>query len=89
MRHTKGHTRNRRSHHGRKRVVFSLCEKCGEPKLPHRVCGLCGTYSKRSVIDVLKKLTKKEKKKKEKELQEKEAEVAKNKPLDAAELSKK
>jgi large subunit ribosomal protein L32 len=89
MRHTKGHTRNRRSHHSRKKTVFSVCEKCGEFKISHRVCAVCGTYSKRPVIDVLKKLTKKEKKAKEKELAEKEAEAAKNKPLDAADLSKK
>jgi large subunit ribosomal protein L32 len=89
MRHTKSHTKNRRSHHGLKRIIFAICEKCGETKLPHRVCQNCGTYSKRPVIDVLKKLTKKEKKKKEKELQEQETEQSKSKPLDAATLSKK
>lgn len=54
----------------------------------HVVCLNCGTYKNRTVIDVLKKLTKKERKQKEKELSEKEEEKAK-KPLDAAELSKK
>ena len=44
------------------------CENCGEIKMPHRVCLNCGTYNKRPVVDVLKKLTKKEKKNKEKEL---------------------
>ena len=85
MRHTKSHTKNRRSHHGMKKANISLCEKCGEPKLPHRVCANCGTYKKRSILDVLKKLTKKEKKNKEKELEAQEQ----AKGLSAEELSKK
>jgi len=28
----------------------SLCPQCGEPKLPHRVCGNCGYYKDREVI---------------------------------------
>ena len=71
------------------KAIFLACEKCGETKLPHRACGNCGTYNKRPVIDVLKKLTKKGKKKKEKELHEQEKEKEGNKPLDAADLSKK
>lgn len=91
MRHTRGHTRMRRSHHALKPVHFSKCPKCGEAVLPHRICLNCGTYSGREVIDVLKKLTKKERKKKEKELktQEEKATEEKGKPLDARELSKK
>ncbi len=84
MRHTKSHTRNRRSHHGLKKVAISLCEKCGEPKAPHTLCKNCGTYKKRTVFDILKKLTKKEKKFKEKELAEQE----KQKDLSMEELSK-
>ncbi len=30
----------------------SLCTNCGAVKLPHRVCGNCGWYKGRSVIDV-------------------------------------
>ena len=26
------------------------CPECGEAKLPHRLCGGCGTYKNRSVI---------------------------------------
>jgi len=77
MRHTRGHTRNRRAHHGLKESGLVKCEKCGELKIPHTVCQNCGTYKNRPVIDVLKKLTKKERKKKEKELAEKEGEKAK------------
>ena len=27
------------------------CEQCGKPKLPHRACRECGTYSGREVIE--------------------------------------
>jgi large subunit ribosomal protein L32 len=27
------------------------CPRCQEPKLPHRVCGACGYYKDRTVID--------------------------------------
>ena len=30
----------------------STCPQCGEVKLPHRVCGNCGYYDKREVIEV-------------------------------------
>ncbi|MFC1756680.1 50S ribosomal protein L32 [Patescibacteria group bacterium] len=85
MRHTRSHIGNRRSHHGLKKTILSLCGKCGETKLSHKACVNCGTYKKRSVLDVLKKLTKKEKKRKEKELSEQES----KKELSAEDLSKK
>ena len=28
----------------------SVCPRCGEVKLPHRVCGNCGIYGEREVI---------------------------------------
>lgn len=89
MRHTRAHTRNRRSHHALSAARFTHCKKCGESVMPHVVCTNCGTYSEREVIDVLKKLNKKEKKKKEKELKEKEIEQTKDNPLDATSLSNK
>ncbi|WP_314652686.1 50S ribosomal protein L32 [Slackia exigua] len=30
----------------------SICPQCGAVKLPHRVCGNCGYYNKREVIEV-------------------------------------
>ena len=30
----------------------SVCPQCGQVKLPHRVCGKCGFYNKKKVIDV-------------------------------------
>ncbi|MBI4692061.1 MAG: 50S ribosomal protein L32 [Candidatus Terrybacteria bacterium] len=65
MRHTRAHTRNRRSHHALKGAKLLKCKKCSEPVLPHIVCANCGTYKGREIIDVLKKLSKKEKKEKE------------------------
>lgn len=89
MRHTKSHSGNRRSHHGLKKGAISKCAKCGELKIPHTVCLNCGTYANKEIVDVLQKMTKKEKKKKEKELKQQEEAQAEEKPLDAAELSKK
>ncbi|MBF0565149.1 MAG: 50S ribosomal protein L32 [Nitrospirae bacterium] len=31
------------------------CQDCGELKLPHRVCGSCGKYDGRSVLEVVEK----------------------------------
>ncbi|MDP2401322.1 MAG: 50S ribosomal protein L32, partial [Actinomycetota bacterium] len=29
----------------------SVCPQCNQPKLPHRVCGECGYYNGKEVID--------------------------------------
>lgn len=29
----------------------SACPRCQEPRLPHRVCGNCGYYREREVLD--------------------------------------
>ena len=71
MRHTKGHTKNRRSHHALIAQKFVKCSKCGADALPHVVCLNCGYYKGREVVNVLKKLNKKEQKAKKKELSEK------------------
>ncbi|MEM7274954.1 MAG: 50S ribosomal protein L32 [Actinomycetota bacterium] len=31
----------------------SICERCGDVQLPHRVCPSCGWYKGRQAIDVL------------------------------------
>ena len=69
MRHTKGHTGNRRSHHATKEPRLAKCEKCGELHISHTMCANCGTYNGRQVVDVMAKLVKKaEKIKKAKEM---------------------
>ncbi|MBI5817229.1 MAG: 50S ribosomal protein L32 [Candidatus Yonathbacteria bacterium] len=65
MRHTRAHTRNRRSHHALTGPRLSACVKCSAFHLRHRACDVCGTYRGKEVIDVLKKVAKKEKKMKE------------------------
>jgi large subunit ribosomal protein L32 len=40
----------RRSHHAIGPGARSLCPQCHEPKLPHRVCGNCGSYRGREVV---------------------------------------
>ncbi len=62
MRHTRGHTANRRSHHALKGARFETCQKCGAKHLMHRVCGKCGTYRGRMVVDTMKKTLKAAKK---------------------------
>jgi len=89
QRHTKSRRNKRRSHHALFKQGFSVCSKCGEPVLPHRLCQNCGSYAGREMIDVLSKLTKKERKKKEKEMVAQEKEQAPEKGLSMEELSKK
>jgi len=55
-----------------KEPALVVCPKCAKPVLPHIVCKACGFYKGETVIDVLKKLTKKERKQKEKEMAAKE-----------------
>ncbi len=52
MRHTRGHTRNRRSHHALPAPRLSACANCGALHLRHRACPSCGKYRGRVVIDV-------------------------------------
>ncbi len=64
MRHTRGHTRNRRSHDALKSKGVILCDKCGAPNLKHIVCKNCGFYKGRDVLNKQAKLDKKVAKKK-------------------------
>jgi len=43
-------TRKRRSHDALTPPSVATCPECGEPKLPHRLCGGCGTYKGRAVV---------------------------------------
>lgn len=67
MRHTRGHTRNRRSHHSLKEIQLSKCADCGSSHLRHRICETCGKYRGRVVIDMEKQILKKEEKAKNKQ----------------------
>lgn len=52
MRHTRAHTRNRRSHHALKETALAVCGKCGAATRPHHMCLACGYYNGRQVLDL-------------------------------------
>jgi large subunit ribosomal protein L32 len=52
MRHTRGHSGNRRSHHALKAVNLSACSHCGKPHRPHHMCLECGYYNGRQIMDL-------------------------------------
>ncbi|MDP2641967.1 MAG: 50S ribosomal protein L32 [bacterium] len=66
MRHTRSHTKNRRSHHALSKPAISKDES-GNFHLRHRMTSVTGTYRGRKVIDLSAKLEKRVKKTKEKE----------------------
>jgi large subunit ribosomal protein L32 len=55
MRHTKGHSGNRRSHHALKNPVSAVCKNCGAQHRPHHMCLECGFYNGRQVMDLAAK----------------------------------
>lgn len=58
MRHTRGHTGNRRSHHALTEPRLSKCPNCNAMHLRHRICEACGQYKGKLVIDVASKTAK-------------------------------
>lgn len=52
MRHTKGHTRNRRSHHALTAKNLVVCKNCGAHIQGHKVCPECGYYKGKAVLKV-------------------------------------
>jgi large subunit ribosomal protein L32 len=44
--------RRRANHDKVKRPDLATCSRCGSYKLSHRVCGTCGYYKDRQVIEV-------------------------------------
>lgn len=57
MRHTRSHTKNRRSHHALAKPAISKDES-GNAHLRHRISKLTGSYRGRKVIDMTAKLDK-------------------------------
>ena len=52
MRHTRSHTKNRRSHHALKEPTLSVCSNCNGHHRPHHMCLSCGYYNGRQVMDL-------------------------------------
>jgi len=48
-------TNSRRSSHTISATNSQECPQCHAPKLPHHVCGECGYYDGKEVIEVEKK----------------------------------
>lgn len=44
-------TNSRRSTHIIEAPAHSVCPQCHSPKLPHRICGECGFYKGKEVVD--------------------------------------
>lgn len=42
----------RRSHHAIEADAHAECPNCGELVRPHHVCGACGYYKSREVVEV-------------------------------------
>ncbi len=49
---SKQRKRKRRTHHKAEVPGLTPCPRCGDPKLPHRVCPSCGTYKDVQVVEV-------------------------------------
>lgn len=60
MRHTRAHTKNRRSHHGLDGSAITVDQKTGTPHLRHRASSKTGTYRGRQVVDMVKKVEKRQ-----------------------------
>ncbi|MGI6611455.1 MAG: 50S ribosomal protein L32 [Limnochordia bacterium] len=54
-RQSKSRTRLRRSTWSAVAAQTVECSRCHEPRLPHRVCGKCGTYAGRQVLEISSK----------------------------------
>ncbi len=62
MRHTRAHTKNRRSHHALVANTINVDDKTKTSSLRHRVNMETGMYRGKQIIDVVKKVAKKAKK---------------------------
>ncbi|MBI2193988.1 MAG: 50S ribosomal protein L32 [Planctomycetes bacterium] len=49
---SKARKRKRRAHHALAAPGFAVCPNCKHLKLPHRICGSCGHYGKRPIVEL-------------------------------------
>ncbi|MBL7071346.1 MAG: 50S ribosomal protein L32 [Candidatus Omnitrophica bacterium] len=54
-RHSRERGRLRRTHYKLKKPNLSTCSNCNAPKLPHRICSVCGYYRGKPVLQIKKK----------------------------------
>jgi large subunit ribosomal protein L32 len=50
--HSQGRRDRRRANQTLKSSNLVICNNCGEPRLPHRVCPNCGFFKGREVIEI-------------------------------------
>jgi len=50
QRQSHARTNKRRSQHKIPSPSIATCPRCGASRLPHRVCGECGTYAGREIF---------------------------------------
>ena len=50
QRQSHARTNKRRSQHKLTAPALAVCPRCGAARVPHRVCGECGTYAGREVV---------------------------------------
>jgi large subunit ribosomal protein L32 len=60
-RHSKARGRRRRTHWKLTAGNLIPCPQCKQPKIPHQVCKVCGTYNGKQVIEIKVKEKKKKK----------------------------
>ena len=58
-RHSKARGRKRRAHWKLTQASLIPCPQCKQLKLSHRVCGFCGYYNGRQVVEIKVKEKKK------------------------------
>ena len=49
---SKQRRRKRRGAQKAELPTVQKCPKCGDPRIPHRVCPTCGTYKGEQVVEV-------------------------------------
>ncbi|HTY71948.1 MAG TPA: 50S ribosomal protein L32 [Actinomycetes bacterium] len=49
---SRSNTRSRRAQWKAAPLTLTACDRCRQPKLPHRACANCGTYDKRQILSV-------------------------------------
>lgn len=49
---SKQRKRKRRTHYKAGDVTVNSCPKCGDTKMPHRVCPSCGHYKGEQVLEI-------------------------------------
>jgi large subunit ribosomal protein L32 len=49
---SRSNTSHRRAQWKLRPPANSVCPQCHAPKMPHRVCGKCGYYAGREVVEI-------------------------------------